>query len=35
MGMPESPFIAIDHVQLAMPLGEEQKARAFYEGCSE
>jgi catechol 2,3-dioxygenase-like lactoylglutathione lyase family enzyme len=24
------PFIAIDHVQLAMPPGEEQKARAFY-----
>jgi catechol 2,3-dioxygenase-like lactoylglutathione lyase family enzyme len=30
--MPESPFIAIDHLQLAMPLGEEQKARAFYGG---
>ena len=30
--MPESPFIAIDHVQLAMPLGEEQQARAFYGG---
>jgi catechol 2,3-dioxygenase-like lactoylglutathione lyase family enzyme len=25
-------FVAIDHVQLAMPPGEEQKARAFYEG---
>jgi hypothetical protein len=25
-------FIAIDHVQLAMPPGGEQKARAFYEG---
>jgi catechol 2,3-dioxygenase-like lactoylglutathione lyase family enzyme len=25
-------FIAIDHVQLAMPPGEEQKARGFYEG---
>ena len=23
---------AIDHVQLAMPAGEEDKARAFYEG---
>ena len=23
---------AIDHVQLAMPRGEEDKARAFYEG---
>jgi catechol 2,3-dioxygenase-like lactoylglutathione lyase family enzyme len=30
--MAESFFIAIDHVQLAMPPGEEQKARAFYEG---
>jgi catechol 2,3-dioxygenase-like lactoylglutathione lyase family enzyme len=25
-----SPFIAIDHVQLAMPAGEEVRARAFY-----
>ena len=25
-------FIAIDHVQLAMPSGEERKARAFYQG---
>jgi catechol 2,3-dioxygenase-like lactoylglutathione lyase family enzyme len=25
-------IIAIDHVQLAMPKGEEAKARAFYEG---
>lgn len=25
------PFIALDHVQLAMPPGEEQKARSFYE----
>lgn len=25
-----TPFIAIDHVQLAMPSGEEQRARAFY-----
>ena len=24
------PFIAIDHVQLAMPHGEETRARAFY-----
>jgi len=28
--MTESSFTAIDHVQLAMPPGEEQKARAFY-----
>ena len=27
-----SPFAAIDHVQLAMPPAEEQKARAFYAG---
>jgi catechol 2,3-dioxygenase-like lactoylglutathione lyase family enzyme len=25
-------FTAIDHVQLAMPPGEEQKARSFYSG---
>jgi len=25
-------FVAIDHVQLAMPPGGEQKARDFYEG---
>jgi len=25
-------FTAIDHVQLAMPPGEEQKARSFYGG---
>jgi catechol 2,3-dioxygenase-like lactoylglutathione lyase family enzyme len=24
------PFISIDHVQLAMPVGEEDKARTFY-----
>ena len=30
--MPATSFIAIDHVQLAMPPGEEQKARDFYEG---
>lgn len=28
--MSESTFTAIDHVQLAMPLGDEEKARAFY-----
>jgi catechol 2,3-dioxygenase-like lactoylglutathione lyase family enzyme len=26
------PIIGIDHVQLAMPAGEEEKARAFYGG---
>ena len=26
------PFSAIDHVQLAMPAGEEERARAFYGG---
>jgi len=26
------PFTAIDHVQLAMPAGEEDRARAFYGG---
>jgi catechol 2,3-dioxygenase-like lactoylglutathione lyase family enzyme len=26
------PFTAIDHVQLAMPPGEEDRARAFYAG---
>ncbi len=25
-------IVAIDHVQLAMPAGEEDKARAFYNG---
>jgi hypothetical protein len=30
--MSESTFTAIDHVQLAMPPGEEGKARAFYGG---
>ena len=30
--MAESSFTAVDHVQLAMPPGEEQKARAFYAG---
>ena len=24
--------LAVDHVQLAMPAGEEEKARSFYEG---
>ena len=24
------PFLAFDHVQLAMPRGEEERARAFY-----
>lgn len=28
--MVKAPFIAIDHVQLAMPTREEQRARAFY-----
>jgi hypothetical protein len=28
--MSEHPFVAIDHVQLAMPSGEEEKARGFY-----
>ncbi len=26
------PILAIDHVQLSMPAGEEDKARAFYVG---
>jgi catechol 2,3-dioxygenase-like lactoylglutathione lyase family enzyme len=30
--MPPVSFMAIDHVQLAMPAREEEKARAFYEG---
>jgi catechol 2,3-dioxygenase-like lactoylglutathione lyase family enzyme len=29
---PEPPFLAYDHVQLAMPAGEEERARAFYAG---
>lgn len=33
--MSESTFTAIDHVQLAMPRGEEEKARAFYGGLLE
>ena len=28
--MAEAPFTAIDHVQLAMPPGEEERARGFY-----
>jgi catechol 2,3-dioxygenase-like lactoylglutathione lyase family enzyme len=28
--MPETVFTAIDHVQLAMPPGEEERARTFY-----
>ncbi len=28
--MPTYPFIALDHVQLAMPAGEEETARGFY-----
>ena len=33
-GIPESAaeFLAIDHVQLAMPAGQEEKARAFFGG---
>ena len=30
--MTASPFTALDHIQLAMPPGEEEKARAFYGG---
>lgn len=29
-GVKANPFIAIDHVQLGMPRGEEARARAFY-----
>lgn len=29
---PTHPFIEIDHVQLAMPAGQEDCARAFYAG---
>jgi len=32
LSMGTSPFSAIDHVQLAMPAGEEERARAFYGG---
>jgi catechol 2,3-dioxygenase-like lactoylglutathione lyase family enzyme len=27
----QPPFLAIDHVQLAMPAGKENQARAFYQ----
>ncbi len=27
-----APFVAFDHVQLAMPPGQEDRARAFYAG---
>ena len=30
--MADHSFTAIDHVQLAMPAGEEDRARAFYAG---
>lgn len=30
MSETRTPFVSIDHVQLAMPAGEEQRARAFY-----
>jgi catechol 2,3-dioxygenase-like lactoylglutathione lyase family enzyme len=30
--MANDPFSAIDHVQLAMPVGGEEQARAFYRG---
>jgi len=30
--MGNGPFSAVDHVQLAMPRGEEERARAFYVG---
>ncbi|MGH9494409.1 MAG: VOC family protein, partial [Candidatus Sulfotelmatobacter sp.] len=30
--MSNPPFTAIDHVQLAIPAGEEDRARAFYGG---
>ncbi len=32
VSMPEASFTLIDHVQLAMPAGEEERARAFYGG---
>lgn len=28
----DEPFSAVDHVQLAMPVGEEEQAREFYGG---
>ena len=30
--MPDEPFSAIDHVQVAMPVGSEDVARRFYAG---
>lgn len=30
MSETRTPFVSIDHVHLAMPSGEEQRARAFY-----
>jgi catechol 2,3-dioxygenase-like lactoylglutathione lyase family enzyme len=30
--MASRPFVAVDHVQLAMPAGREGEARAFYVG---
>ena len=30
--MADFPFLQIDHVQLAMPRGEEERARRFYRG---
>ena len=30
--MPRQVVVGIDHVQLAMPVGEEAEAQAFYEG---
>lgn len=30
MSETRTPFVLIDHVQLAMPAAEEQRARAFY-----
>lgn len=32
MGSSDSVFVAIDHVQLAMPAGQEEAARRFYCG---
>lgn len=31
--MSAEPFVAYDHVQLAMPAGEEERAREFYAGA--
>ena len=32
MTVEKDPFLSIDHVQLAMPVGGEETARAFYGG---